>query len=101
MSPAQNVDNHDYKLGVDVELVQLPVSVVDKNGLPVRGLKQEDFAIYEDKVLQNISLFKQEDVPLSISLVIDASSSMSEKRKRLNIAAMTFLRESNPEDETA
>ena len=101
MSPAQNVDNHDYKLGVDVELVQLPVSVVDKNGLAIRGLKQEDFAIYEDKVLQNISLFKQEDIPLSVGLVIDASSSMSEKRSRLNTAAMTFVRESNPEDETA
>jgi VWFA-related protein len=101
MSHAQNAENHDYKLGVNVELVQLPVSVVDKKGLPVRGLTQEDFAIYEDKVLQNISLFKQEDIPLSIGLVIDASSSMSEKRRRLNIAAMTFVRDSNPEDETA
>jgi Ca-activated chloride channel homolog len=101
MSHAQNVEDHDYKLGVNVELVQLPVSVVDTKGVPVRGLKPEDFAIYEDKVLQNISLFKQEDMPLSMGLVIDASSSMSEKRKRLNIAAMTFVRESNLEDETA
>jgi len=100
-SPAQNSDDRSYKLGVNVELVQLPVSVLDNKGFPVRGLTQEDFAVYEDKVLQSISLFKQEDIPLSIGLVIDASSSMSDKRKRLNTAAMTFVRESNSEDETS
>ena len=99
--PAQKVDDFDYKLGVNVELVQLPVSVLDKNGFPVRGLQREHFAVYEDKVLQDISLFKQEDIPLSVGLVIDASGSMSDKRDRLNIAAMTFVRESNPEDETS
>ena len=99
--PAQKVDDFDYKLDVNVELVQLPVSVLDKNGFPVRGLQQEHFSVYEDKVLQNISLFKQEDIPLSVGLVIDASGSMSDKRDRLNIAAMTFVRESNPEDETS
>jgi VWFA-related protein len=86
---------------VDVELVQLPVSVVDSKGLPVRNLQQAHFSVYEDKVLQNISLFKQEDIPLSVALVVDASSSMLDKVDRLNAAAMTFLRESNPEDETA
>ena len=101
ISPAQDVNDQDYKLGVTVELVQLPVSVLDKKGLPVRGLQPEHFAVYEDKVLQNISLFKQEDIPLSVGLVIDGSSSMYDKRDRLNVAAMTFVHESNPEDETA
>jgi Ca-activated chloride channel family protein len=96
----QAVQNMDYTVSVSVELVQLPVSVVDKKGNPVRGLKPEHFSIYEDKVLQDISLFKQEDVPLSVGLVIDASSSMREKQDRVNTAALTFVRESNPEDET-
>src|SRR5215831_18876169 len=99
--PAQDRNDQDFKLGVTVELVQLPVSVLDKKGFPVLGLRPEHFAVYEDKVLQNISLFKQEDVPLSVGLVIDGSSSMYDKRDRLNVAAMTFVRESNPEDETA
>ena len=72
LSSGQNLDDSGYKLGVNVELVQLPVSVLDKHGLPVRGLQQEHFAVYEDKVLQDISLFKQEDIPLSVGLVIDA-----------------------------
>jgi VWFA-related protein len=101
LSAGQNLDDRDYKLGVNVELVQLPVSVLDKEGFPVRGLQREHFAVYEDKVLQDISLFKQEDIPLSVGLVIDASGSMSDKRDRVSTAAMTFVRESNPEDETA
>jgi Ca-activated chloride channel homolog len=101
LSPGQNLDDSGYKLGVNVELVQLPVSVLDKQGLPVRGLQQAHFAVYEDKVLQDISLFKQEDIPLSVGLVIDASGSMSDKRDRVSTAAMTFVRESNPEDETS
>jgi VWFA-related protein len=99
LSSAQSLD--EFKLRVDVELVQLPVSVLDKNGLPVRGLKQEYFSIFEDKVQQNITLFKQEDVPLSVAIVIDASGSMLDKLDRLNAAAMTFIRESNPADETS
>src|SRR5262245_14038503 len=101
LSSAQNMEDRDYKLNVDVELVQLPVSVLDRQGLPVRGLQQDHFTIYEDKVLQDISLFKQEDIPLSIGLVIDGSGSMQDKRDKLNTAAMTFVKESNPEDETA
>jgi Ca-activated chloride channel homolog len=91
----------DYTLNVQVELVQLPVSVVDKNGFPVRGLQQEHFRIYEDKVTQDIAVFKQEDVPVSVALVIDASGSMYHKQDRVNQAALTFVQESNPDDETA
>ncbi|SRR5213593_2868943 len=101
LSPARSLQDHDYKLSVDVELVQLPVSVLDEKGVPVLDLRKEIFAVYEDKILQNISLFKQEDVPLSVGLVVDTSGSMANKLNSLNTAAMTFVQESNPEDETA
>ena len=101
LSSAQNVNDRDYSLTVDVEFVQLPVSVLDKDDLPVRGLQRENFTVYEDKVQQDITLFKQEDIPLSIGLVIDASGSMTDKLERLHTAAMTFVRESNPDDETS
>jgi Ca-activated chloride channel homolog len=101
LSSAQNINDRDYNLTVDVELVQLPVSVLDKDGLPVRGLRQENFTVYEDKVQQDITLFKQEDIPLSIGLVIDASGSMTDKLERLQTSAVTFVRESNPDDETS
>jgi Ca-activated chloride channel homolog len=101
LSPAQNLETPDYKVTIDVELVQLPVSVVDKHGLPVRGLHRQYFTVYEDKVLQDISVFTQDEVPLSVGLVIDTSGSMIKKVDRLSTAAMTFIRENNPEDQTS
>jgi len=101
LSSAQRLGNNDYSVSVNVELVQLPVSVLDKSGFLLRRLREQDFAVYEDKVLQDITLFKQEDIPSSVVLVVDTSSSMFNKLKRVNSAALTFVRGSNPEDETA
>jgi len=98
---AQQKDLDDLKLTVDVDLVHVPVSVVDKHGFPVNGLRREHFIVYEDKVLQNLSLFTHEDIPLSVSLVLDASGSILQMQDKLNAAAMTFIRESNPQDETS
>jgi Ca-activated chloride channel homolog len=98
---SQNLGERDYDLSVNVQLVQLPVSVLDKNGFPVLGIERESFSVYEDKIQQEISLFKQEDVPLSVGLVVDVSGSMRDKVNSLNTAAMTFVHESNAEDETA
>lgn len=90
----------DFTISVDVELVQLPISIVDRDGLPVVGLRQEHFEVLEDEIPQEISLFKQEDVPISVGLVIDNSGSMRAKRERVNSAALVFVRESNQDDET-
>jgi VWFA-related protein len=56
--------------------------------------------IFEDNVQQQIKIFRHEDIPLSLGLVIDNSGSMRNKRERVNSAALAFARESNPEDET-
>jgi VWFA-related protein len=96
----QKQNNQDFTLSVDVELVQLPISVLDAKGRPVDGLNKENFQIFEDNSLQQIKLFRHEDIPLSLGLVIDNSGSMRNKRERVNSAALSFVRESNPEDET-
>ena len=93
-------EDREFEISVDVELVQLPVSVVDRDGAPVIGLDQEHFEVYEDGVRQDITLFLHEDVPISVGLVIDNSGSMRNKRERVNSAALVFAREGNPEDET-
>src|SRR5438046_8925512 len=49
---------------------------------------------------QTIKRFKHEDIPLSLGLTIDNSGSMRNKRERVNSAALAFVRESNPDDET-
>jgi VWFA-related protein len=85
---------------VDVDLVELPVSVVDKDGNTIEGLQRENFQVLEDNAPQTISLFKHEDIPLSLGLVVDSSGSMRNKKERVYSAALTFVKESNPDDQT-
>src|SRR5215470_12190242 len=98
--PQKGQNDKDYSLKVETVEVSLPVSVLDKDGRPVDGLKQDNFQVFEDKVQQTIKTFKHEDIPLSLGLVIDNSGSMRNKRERVNSAALAFVRESNPDDET-
>src|SRR5438128_4615244 len=96
----QKSDKDNYTLSVETLEVQLPISVLDKEGRPINGLTKENFQIFEDKVLQTIKTFKHEDIPLSLGLIIDNSGSMRNKRERVNSSALAFVRESNPDDET-
>jgi Ca-activated chloride channel family protein len=93
-------DKQPFGFKVDVQLVELPVTVRDKDGVMIAGLKKENFQVLEDKVPQQISLFLHEDIPLSMGLIIDNSGSMRNKKERVHSAALTFVRESNPDDET-
>lgn len=88
-----------YTIQSNVSLVVLHASVFDEHGVFVPGLKEDDFRVYEDKVEQKLSVFKQEDVPVSVGLVIDNSGSMRDKRPQVNAAALTFVQTSNPQDE--
>jgi Ca-activated chloride channel family protein len=101
--PPPGVTTNSGKQGagikVDVNLVVLHTSVLDDRGRFADGLKQENFRVFEDKVEQKLSVFKREDVPVSMGLVIDNSGSMREKRPRVNEAALTLVQASNPRDE--
>jgi VWFA-related protein len=79
--------------------VVLHATVEDERGNFVPDLKQESFRVFEDNAEQKISLFKREDIPVTMGLVIDNSGSMREKRARVNAAALTFVQTSNPQDE--
>jgi VWFA-related protein len=83
----------------DTRLVLLHASVVDKNGRLVTNLPQESFKVYENNVEQPIKLFKREDVPVSMGLIIDNSGSMRDKRQRVESAALGLVKASNREDE--
>ncbi|HEV2387106.1 MAG TPA: VWA domain-containing protein [Candidatus Acidoferrales bacterium] len=82
-----------------VNLVALPVSVVDKDGKFVDILQQQNFRVYEDGVEQKIAVFKREDIPVTMGLVIDNSGSMRDKRSNVNEAALTLVQTSNHDDE--
>jgi len=85
---------------VNVDLVELHVAVVDGTGRPIGGLGQQNFKIKENNILQPITVFKHEDLPVSLGLVVDNSRSIEPRKARLDAAALSFVDKSNPEDET-
>lgn len=90
----------DYTIGVNVDLVVLHTSVYDKSGHFVGGLKKEPFKVFEDSVAQTIASFSQEDVPVSLGIILDTSGSMRRKIDLVTKAALAFVKASNPEDQT-
>ena len=87
------------KISVSTNLVVLPVNVTDDRGGFVAGLKKEHFRVYEDGRLQAISLFVEEDSPVTVGLLVDHSGSMGPKLREVAAAVSTFAAFSNPEDE--
>jgi VWFA-related protein len=83
----------------DTRLVVCHTTVVDKAGHLVTNLKQDAFTVSENDVKQNILLFKREDIPVSLGLIIDNSGSMRAKRASVEAAALALVKDSNPDDE--
>ena len=88
-----------FRISVDVALVVLHATVTDRQGGGVSNLTEHDFAVYEDGVPQPIRLFRNEDIPVTVGLVVDHSTTMRPKLPEVIAAAMTFVRSSNPKDE--
>ena len=87
------------QFSAETRLVVLHASVADKKGHLVQGLKEKDFKVFENGVQQPLKLFKHEDVPVSMGLLIDDSGSMRDKRSRVEAAALALVRASNTQDE--
>ncbi len=77
----------------------LPVSVANKDGKLITDLQQKSFKVFENGIEQPIKIFRREDVPISLGIIIDNSGSMREKRQRVETASLDLVRASNPQDE--
>lgn len=81
------------------ELVVLHVAVRDKKGGYVGGLSQDSFRVLEDSRPQEISFFNNQDAPVTVGLLIDASGSMAPHRSLVIAASMAFSKAMNQQDE--
>jgi VWFA-related protein len=95
----EQADSSDAVFSTETRLVPLNVTVTDKSGRLLTNLPQSAFQVFENGVQQTIRLFKREDVPVSMGLIVDNSGSMREKRQRVETAALAMVRDSNPQDE--
>jgi VWFA-related protein len=82
-----------------VDLVVLHATVRDRTNDIVSDLRVEHFEVFEDGVRQSIKMFLNEDLPVTVGLVVDHSGSMRPKLNEVTAAARAFVRSSNPDDE--
>lgn len=97
--PAQVSPPAPATITLNTRLVVLPVRITDAHGDFVSGLSEGNFRVYEDGRLQRISLFQQEDTPVSVGLVVDHSRSMAPELAEVASAIVAFAKSSNPHDE--
>lgn len=88
-----------FTLRSDVRLVLLDVAVKDREGGFAIGLSKENFAVIENGKRQTITTFADEDVPVTVGLLVDESRSMAPKRDDVLAAAQILIQKSNPHDE--
>src|SRR5256885_7982467 len=87
---------------VDVDLVKVDALVLQKNTARiVGGLKKEDFQIYEDGTKQEITHFSQDELPLSVLLVIDRGGCLNPYGDEVHRAAREAIDRLKPVDEIA
>ncbi len=90
----QFVNQPQFGTVVRVTAVELPVTVLDRDGAPVVDLTLDDFTVWEDKVEQEISHFSlHRDLPVRLGIVIDTSGSMTDTLPTVQRAVMGFLRD--------
>jgi Ca-activated chloride channel family protein len=98
-NPAPSDDNGIFVFKKDVEEVAVHATVVDDRNRMVMNLPKSAFTVLENGHPQTMTSFRQEDIPVSLCIVIDNSGSMREKRDKVNKAALNLVRASNPQDE--
>jgi Ca-activated chloride channel family protein len=83
----------------DTRLVVVHASVLDRNGKLITNLSESAFKVQENGVDQTIKIFRREDIPVSMGIIIDNSGSMRDKSAKVAAAALDLVRASNPQDE--
>jgi Ca-activated chloride channel family protein len=83
-----------YSETIDVNLVELPVTVTDLTGTPVAGLLEKDFSVFENGKPEKITSFNfAANLPLSVGVLIDHSGSMKPRMEATRTAAVEFFKD--------
>lgn len=90
---ALNASPQSGQIKIEVDLVSIPVSVVDRANRPIVDLPRDAFEIYDEGKVQNIRLFEAEThQPIDIALMIDSSMSTALDFPAQRDACLRFIR---------
>ena len=90
---------HVKPVRVDVDIVLVPVTVVDAANRPIISLEKQNFELYEGSKQQTVRFFSTEDSPISVGILLDLSGSMRDKIDTARQALHEFFANSNPDDD--
>jgi Ca-activated chloride channel family protein len=96
---SQQKEQQGFKIGVEVNMVSVPVTVRNREGGFVKGLNKDSFRIYEEGAEQEIVTFAQEAVPTRIAIVLDTSGSVRYEWGAIKFATKKFAENLKPEDQ--
>jgi Ca-activated chloride channel homolog len=99
MPPSHASSTTRPNLRMDVNMVQIPVTVTDPWDRPVMNLESDSFRLLEDDVEQKIVSLHKEDGPLTVGFILDASSSMKKRMAPSKAAIELFFKTTEPGDE--
>lgn len=85
---------------IEVQLVELYVTAVDRNNRPVEGLAEGDFSVSEDGQPQTLMRFDRvTNLPFHAGILLDVSASMAPNLETAQRAALQFFEDSlSPKD---
>ena len=90
-------DRPQFRVGVNT--VSVAVTLLDEESRLVTGLDEDNFTIFEDGVEQDIQFFSHGELPLKMVILLDVSTSMSQKLPMAQEAAIRFAGSLKPGDE--
>ena len=87
------LDGQRYMETMEVNLVELPVSVSDRSGVPVANLEAKNFTVLENAKPMKITNFNfAANLPISVGVLIDHSGSMEKRMDDVKTAATSFFK---------
>lgn len=82
----------------NTNLVTVPVIAMERSGLYIPDLRQDEFSVFEDGVQQKIAFFGKVSEPFHVVLMLDTSGSTGPKLRQIQDAALVFVEQLKPAD---
>lgn len=89
----------DDVIRVNTTVVNVPVSVMERDGKYVPNLQKQDFRLYQDGVEQQLAYFEPLEKPFTVALLLDLSDSTDRRLPEIQQAAISFVEQLRPDDQ--
>lgn len=99
-APPPEPEQEDLVFRSDTRLVVLYLGIFDRSGRVATSVTRDQVKVFENDVEQPIRVFRKEDVPISLGIIIDNSGSMRDKRQKVESAAVSLVKAVKKVDET-